>query len=60
MRVTFFSGQPRAKKTIVGSLDRFDPEAGGKGQICVSELETERTYEIGLQDIKKARLEPQL
>ncbi len=59
VRVAFFSGQPRAKKTIVGSLDRFDPEAGGSGQISVTERETDQLHEIALHDIKKAQLEPE-
>ncbi len=57
VRVTFFSGEPRTKKTIVGRLEDFT-EAGG-GLISVAEA-PETRYEIPLHDIEKARLEPEL
>ncbi len=57
VRVTFFSGEPRTQKTIVGVLDDFTPENGGR--ISVTEP-PERRHEIALQDVKKARLEPEL
>ncbi len=59
VRVTFFSSQPRTKKTIVGRLLEFQPAAGG-GEISVAERETGTRYEISLHDIKKARLEPEI
>ncbi len=60
VRVTFFSDEPRVKKTIVGKLARFDPGAGGAGQIIVTERGTDLSFDIPLHDIKKARLEPDL
>ncbi len=57
VRVTFFSGEPRTQKTIVGRLDDFTPENGGR--ISVTET-PEKRHEIALRDVKKARLEPEL
>ncbi len=59
VRVTFFSGQPRKKQTLVGSLDRFEPDANGGGRISVTEHGHDQRTEISLHDIKKARLEPE-
>ncbi len=59
VRVTFFSGEPRAKQTIVGRLEEFRPEAG-REEISVTEQQTDTRYEIPLHDIKKARLEPEI
>ncbi len=57
VRVTFFSGEPRTQKTIVGRLEAFTATQGGR--ISVTEPPDTR-YEIALQDVKKARLEPEL
>ena len=54
VRVTFFGGEPRAKKTIVGRLEDFRPDTG---EIAVAEPATGARHEIALADIKKARLE---
>lgn len=58
VRVTFFSGEPRAKRTIVGRLQDFKPAGGG--EISVTEQQTDTCYHIALDDIKKARLEPDI
>ena len=58
LRVTFFSDEPRAKKTIVGRLEAFSPKTQG-GAIEVICRETGMHYDIPLADIKKARLEPE-
>ncbi len=76
VRVTFFSSEPRTKKTIVGRLLDFRPPAPARtssqrpeehtaeiadgGVISVTERETSARYEIPLHDIKKARLEPEI
>ncbi len=59
VRVTFFSGEPRAKQTIVGRLEDF-PGVAGSSEISVTEQQTGTRYAIALHDIKKARLEPEL
>lgn len=60
IRVTYFSGQPRAKKTIVGRLEGFRPEAAGGGEIEVVEQGSGTVHEIALRDVKIARLEIEL
>jgi ribosome maturation factor RimP len=65
VRVTFSSGQPRTKRTIVGRLEAFQAPAGpaelaAGAEISVTERETEKRYDISLQDIVKARLEPEI
>ena len=58
VRVTFFSGEPRVKRTIVGLMEDFQPAGGG--EISVIEQPTGRRHDIALDDIKKARLEPDI
>ncbi len=60
VRVTYFSGEPRTQKTIVGRLECSDSAAGNEGQIFVIDPKTDQRAEIPLHDIKKARLEPDL
>lgn len=59
VRVTFFAGEPRSKKTIVGRLEAFAPEAG-EGEISVAERQTGERHKIPISDLEKARLEPEL
>ncbi len=58
VRVTFFSGEPRAKRTIVGRLDDFRP--AGSGEISVTDQATGTRHDIALSDLKTARLEPEI
>lgn len=58
VRLTFFSGEPRAKQTILGRLQEFR-ETASSGEISVIEQQTGERYEIALHDIRKARLEPE-
>jgi ribosome maturation factor RimP len=68
VRVTYFDGQPRAKRTIVGRLEEFQPEAGegtapearSGGYLRVREQPADTLVTIPLNDLKKARLEPEL
>lgn len=73
VRVTFFTADPRAKKTIVGRLADYRPDDLGEGEISVVESLPEPgsrsaarvgaepvQHEIRLADIVKARLEIEL
>lgn len=57
VRVTYFAGEPKAKRTIVGRLEDFQAEAG---EISVREQPAGVLVTIPLHDLKKARLEPEL
>lgn len=58
VRVTFFEGEERKKKTIVGQLVDFEPSAGNEnGTATIREENTETEHELPLADIKVARLE---
>lgn len=58
VRVTFRSPITRAKRTIVGRLESFQPEHGGT--ISVREPAEEEPVVIGLADVQIARLEIEL
>lgn len=72
VRITFLSGPERAKRTVVGRLERFDDEAPGGGILHVQETPTGKTtgknaaaaprteIEIPVQDVQLARLEVEL
>lgn len=64
VRMTFFEGEERRKKTIVGELLAFTPgaaeENGGAGAATVREETTGTEYEVSLNDVKVARLEIEL
>ena len=57
VRVTYVASESRAKRTIVGRLEEFQPQPG---QIRVREQGAKALTTIPLHDIKKARLEPEL
>lgn len=59
-RVTFWTSEPRAKKTIVGRLEGFRPGGADGGEISVVEESSEDRYEIPLADVQKTRLEIEL
>ncbi len=74
VRVTFFSGEPRTQKTIVGRLQACQPEAGDDPELAtggapveprgvtegITVTDSQQRYAIPLRDIKIARLEPEL
>ncbi len=60
VRVTFFTSEPRAKKTIIGRLEDFRSLEPDGGQITVLESSTDTRHQIDLADIKIARLEVEL
>ncbi len=60
VRVTFFTAEPRAKKTIVGRLEDFRPQESDGGEITVLDTSTDTRHEIDLADIQTARLEIEL
>ncbi len=57
VRVTFHAGEPRAKMTVVGRLEEFSAE---DNEISLVQSDTSKRYEIGLDDVVKARLEIEL
>ena len=59
-RVTFFDGPERRKKTVVGRLQAFDPDAPGGGRVTLSEESSEQEHAISLDDVQVARLEIEL
>ncbi len=60
VRVTFFTQEAPAKKTLVGRLEEYRPEGSGNGAITVVEQDTGVRHDIRLSDIAKARLEIEL
>jgi len=58
VRVTWRDPVDRRKQTVIGQIDRYEPEGGGS--IALSETENEKQYNIALKDIELARLEPEL
>jgi ribosome maturation factor RimP len=57
VRVTFFEGAERKKRTIVGTLATFEDAAGG---IATVVEEGGAEHRLALADIKMARLVPEL
>ncbi len=55
VRTTFFHGESRAKSTLVGRLEAFEPADGG--QVRFRDEETDTIHELSLGDIKSTRLE---
>ncbi len=58
VRVTFFSGEPKEKKTVSGRLEAFETE--GDGRITIVTSSREEKLEIPLPAIQVARLEIEL
>lgn len=59
-KVTFFSGPERQKKTLIGRLKEFDPDAAGGGRVTMIDQSSNEEHQIAVDDIKIARLEIEL